>query len=97
MRFAFQNIHGISLVTDQQVMPKTATIGALQIDIAALTETNIHWGTMNEIEPKTKCLILFLWVWDQEFQQSEVFWFGLGLKMGEAQSRGSAFRPLGLD
>ena len=48
VRFAFQNIHGISLVTDQQVMPETATIGALQIDVAALTETNVHWNEKNK-------------------------------------------------
>ena len=28
-------------------MPETATIGALQIDVAALTETNVHWNQAN--------------------------------------------------
>ena len=26
------------------VMPEIVTIGALQIDVAALTETNVHWN-----------------------------------------------------
>jgi len=25
-------------------MPETATVGALQIDVAALSETNVHWN-----------------------------------------------------
>ena len=43
IRFAFQNINGISLREGLHVMPEVATIGALQIDIAAFTETNHHW------------------------------------------------------
>ncbi|KAL7524317.1 hypothetical protein ACHAXR_000531, partial [Thalassiosira sp. AJA248-18] len=47
LRFAFQNINGISLREGLSVMPETATIGALQLDVAALTETNVHWNQTN--------------------------------------------------
>ena len=47
IRFAFQNVHGIRMANDMHLMPETATIGALQIDVAALTETNIHWSKKN--------------------------------------------------
>ena len=44
LRYAFQNINGISIREGLQVMPEIATIGALDIDVAAFTETNIHWN-----------------------------------------------------
>ena len=47
VRFAFQNIHGISIREGLHVMPEIATMGALQIDVAALTETNVHWNQAN--------------------------------------------------
>ena len=47
VRFAFQNINGISLREDLHMMPEVATIGALQIDIAGFSETNIHWSHDN--------------------------------------------------
>ena len=40
--FAFQNTHGISIREGLHDMPEIATIGALQIDVVALTETNVH-------------------------------------------------------
>ena len=43
VRFLFQNINGISFREGLDVMPETATIGALQVHVAALTDTNIHW------------------------------------------------------
>jgi len=47
VRFAFQNINGISILKGLHVMPEIATIGALQIDVAALTEVNVHWNQAN--------------------------------------------------
>ena len=47
VRFAFQNIHGISIREGLHVMPEIATMGALQIDVVALTETNVHWNQAN--------------------------------------------------
>ena len=47
VRYAFQNIHGISLRENLQVMPEIATIGSLQIDVAAFSETNLHWSQRN--------------------------------------------------
>ena len=47
IRYAFQNIHGISLSRSQQVMPEIATIGSLQLDVIAFSETNIHWNRTN--------------------------------------------------
>ena len=44
VRFALQNINGLSLREGLQVMPEVATIGALNIDFGAFTETNIHWS-----------------------------------------------------
>ena len=40
--FAFQKINCTSLREGLDVMPKIATIVALQLNMAALTETNIH-------------------------------------------------------
>lgn len=47
IRFAFQNINGTSLQENLDMMPEVATIGALQLDVAAFTETNIHWSHQN--------------------------------------------------
>jgi len=47
MRFVFQNIHGNSIREGLQLMLETATIGALQIDVAIFTETNVHWNQEN--------------------------------------------------
>ena len=44
IRYAFQNINGISIREGLKVMPEIATIGALDIDVAAFTETNVHWN-----------------------------------------------------
>jgi len=45
--FTFQNIHGISIRKGFRVMLEIATTSALQIDVAALTETNMHWNQVN--------------------------------------------------
>ena len=44
VRFAFQNINGISLKEGVHYMPEIATIGALQMDVTAFAETTIHWN-----------------------------------------------------
>ena len=40
IRYAFQNVNGIGIREGLDVMTKTSTIGALQIDVAGLTKTN---------------------------------------------------------
>ena len=44
VHYAFQNINGISIREDIQLMPETAMLGTLQIDVAALSKTNVHWN-----------------------------------------------------
>ena len=45
VRYTFQNINGISIREGVQLMMERATIGALQIDVAALSETSVmHWN-----------------------------------------------------
>ena len=35
-------------------MPKVATIGALQLDIVAFSETNLHWSHQNKLKMHTQ-------------------------------------------
>ena len=57
VRFAFQNTNEISLCEGLEVMPENAVIGALQIDVTALTETNIHWNQSNRDKSNTSSTI----------------------------------------
>ena len=52
VRFVLQNINKISLREGLEVMSETAIIGVLQIDDAALTETNIYWNQSNRDKVK---------------------------------------------
>ena len=44
MRFVFQNVHVLNIREALEVLPEAATIGSLQLDMAALTETNADWN-----------------------------------------------------
>ena len=48
IRLAFQNVNGIGIREGLDLMPETATIGALQLDVAGLTETNVPWSQANK-------------------------------------------------
>ena len=54
VRFAFQNVNGISLRDNLHLMPEVATIGALQLDIVAFSETNLHWSHHNKLKMQTQ-------------------------------------------
>ena len=54
IRFAFQNVNGISMREGLDVMPETATIGSLQLDVTALTETNVHWNKATQEKMTTQ-------------------------------------------
>ena len=43
IRYVFQNINDIGIREGLDVKTKTATIGALQIDVAGLSKTNVPW------------------------------------------------------
>ena len=42
IRFAFQNINGLSIKEYSDMLPEVATIGALQLDVTGFTELNTH-------------------------------------------------------
>jgi len=48
IRLAFKNVNSIGIQEGLDVMPETATIGALQLDVAGLTETNVPWSQANK-------------------------------------------------
>ena len=48
IRYAFQNVNDIKIQESLDVMTKTATIGALQIDVTGLSETNVPWFHTNK-------------------------------------------------
>ena len=57
IQFAFQNINVISLCEGLDVMPETETIGAFQVGVAALAETNIYWNQSNRDKVKHQLYI----------------------------------------
>ena len=48
IRYTFQNVNGIVTWEGLDVMTGTATIGALQIDVSGLSETNFPWSQTNK-------------------------------------------------
>ena len=41
VRYAFQNVNGTGIREGYDIMPETVSVGALQIDAAGLSETNV--------------------------------------------------------
>ena len=47
-RYAFQNVNSIGIREGLDFMPETVTIGAFQIDVEGLPETNVPWSKANK-------------------------------------------------